>query len=174
MGLGAAFPHPHVVDMVGKGAVSQQVVHLLKKRHRQGRCQVRDHIAHTDEVVGDFYQIINAHRLKGDADFPGAVNFNHLIPGEPVAGHAARGIGQIDLDVFVDAEVLVALVLVEDLLYEGCLGTLSDDLRAGFEGALRDFPALLCQHRTGDFSLLAVAPDHGSGDAQSRAVSLTE
>ena len=44
-----------------------------------------------------------------------AIHLKNLLSGESVAGHPARGIGQIHLDVFIDSIVVILLFLVLDL-----------------------------------------------------------
>lgn len=66
------------------------------------------------EMIDRLHQVVHLHGLEGRGDLACPVDLLHLLSGQTVAGHAVRVVGQLDLDVLVDSEVVVALPLVAD------------------------------------------------------------
>jgi hypothetical protein len=66
-------------------------------------------------MIDDFHQVINLHGFKGYRNLTGSIHINDLFAGKTVACHSARAVRQIDLQVLVDAIVVILSHLVHDL-----------------------------------------------------------
>ena len=145
----------------GGGAGGQDAVVAFDEHHGQ---RLHDRVKHgpdAAEVVDRLNQIVYLHRFEGRADLARAIDLLHLLPGQPVAGHAARVIGQFDLDVFVDAEVVIARLLVADASDQGWQIFLLDSLASAVLRLLaihRDQPRSVLSNQTSDPSLAAITP----------------
>ena len=58
------------------------------------------------------YEII----IEGMRNPIGSIHFFHLLPGQSIAGHTVGTVCQVHLDVLIDAEMVVLVPLVDDLL----------------------------------------------------------
>lgn len=70
------------------GAVGQDAVVAFDERHGQ---RLHDRVKHgpdATEVIDRLHQIIYLHGFEGRADLARAMHLLHLLPGQPVAGHA--------------------------------------------------------------------------------------
>ena len=70
-------------------------------------------------MIEYFQNVVHLHRLKARVNPIGAVNALHLLPLQPVAGHPVGAVGSIQLEVLIDAEVIVPLLLVAEFFQEG-------------------------------------------------------
>ena len=127
---------------------------------RQGLDDCVHRLPDMQEVVQHLDQVVYLHWLKGRADLAGALDHLHLVPGQAVAGHAIRVVGQFDLDVFIDAKVVVADVLVED--FSGRRGEFCEFHRfaSRFLRICRDLPVSLPLNRSWNLSFFAISANH--------------
>lgn len=71
------------------GTVGQDAVVAFDEQHGQ---RLHDRVKHgpdAAEVIDRLHQVVHLHGLEGCADFSRAVDLLHLLPSQPVAGHAA-------------------------------------------------------------------------------------
>ena len=136
--------------------------------YRQRRGHIVYNIAHADEMVHDLHDVVHLGGLKRGGDPVGAVDFFNLLTGQAVTGHAAGAVGQIHLYVFVDAKVVVAFALIEDLFYQGCRWGFSYHLGTRLRCPFRYHPPLLSLYCTRNFSFLAIAANHLHRDRPQR------
>ena len=73
-------------------------------------------VVYADTVVQNLHQIGHLHRLEGHRHLALLEDGFHLLPGQPVACHAAGAVGQIDLDIVVQPVIAFLLFLPEQLL----------------------------------------------------------
>lgn len=98
----------------GGGAVGEDGVIAFDEGYGQRLHDGVEHGPDAAEMVDRLHQVVHLHWLEGRGDLACPVDLLHLLSGQTVAGHAVRVVGQLDLDVLVDAEVVVALPLVAD------------------------------------------------------------
>ena len=98
----------------GGGAGGEDGVIAFDEGYGQRLHDSVEHGPDAAEVIDCLHQVVHLHRLEGRGDLACPVDLLHLFPGQTVAGHTVRVVGQLDLDVLVDAEVVVALPLVTD------------------------------------------------------------
>lgn len=105
-------PFPAVIHR----AKDELVMELLNEfRSQRLLCMVED-VVNADTVIQDLHQIGHLHGLKGHRHLAFPEDGLHLLPGQPVAGHAAGAVGQIDLDIIVQPVKALLLFLPEQLL----------------------------------------------------------
>ena len=104
---------------VGVGAVCKGDVQFLEKRLRQGCGDVIDDQAHGGEVVDRFDDIVDFDGFEGGTDLVGAVDFLNLAAGQAVARHAIGRVGQVHLNILVDAVVVILAPLIDHAFGEG-------------------------------------------------------
>lgn len=73
-------------------------------------------VVYADTVVQNLHQIGHLHGLEGHRHLAFLEDGFHLLPGQPVACHAAGAVGQIDLDIVVQPVIAFLLFLPEQLL----------------------------------------------------------
>ena len=112
----------------------------------------------TDTVVQNLHQIGYLHRLEGYRYLSFREDGFHLLPGQPVAGHAAGAVGQIDLDIIVQPVKALLLFLPEQLLCqcrECSCSRIHGFCSAGFLCVLWDQPRPFLLDNTGNSFLSA-------------------
>ena len=114
------FAGPQLLLAVGIGAVCKDMVQFFDECLRQRRGNVIDDISHSGKVIDGFDNIIHLNWLKCRADLIGAVDLLHLVSCQTIAGNAVGGVGQVHLNVLIDAVVVILVALVDDAFGEGC------------------------------------------------------
>ena len=63
--------------------------------------------------------VIHLNRLEGRADLIGAVDLLDFVSCQPVTGHTVGGVGQVHLNVLIDAVVVILAPLIYHALGKG-------------------------------------------------------
>ena len=84
--------------------------------------QVVNHIGAGTKVIVDIENIIDLHGFKGYRNLACPIEFENLIAGESIAGHTTGTIGEVDLQILVDSEVIIFRSLRYDLLSGSLVG----------------------------------------------------
>ena len=101
---------------IGIGSICKDMVQFFDKSLRQRRGNVVDDITDGGEVIDNLDDVIHLHRLECRADLIGAVDLLNLVSCQPVTGHTVGGVGQIHLDVLIDAVMVILASLVNHTL----------------------------------------------------------
>lgn len=142
--------------------IKAEIMEILQKDY--------DLKAHEEKTVSGYHlhNIIHLGWFKRGCKPLGTVHFLHLISGEPIAGHATGTVSQIHLYVFVNSKVVIALPLIEDLLYKGRRWRFSYRLSTRLRCSFRYHPPLFSLYCAWDFVLSAVAANHLHRDTPQR------
>lgn len=157
VGAGGLLLVPMAAQVAEQGAVEFGKETRLQLLHR-----VVQNIVHADEMVAGFNEVVELHFLVSRQDLIFVVKEFYLIEGETVTGHAVGGIGQVRLQIIVDAAAAGALlaehapqergrgVSVSTICGEWCI--VRDEPNAVAKLGFRDtiFPAKLTYQRFGN------------------------
>lgn len=96
-------------------------------------------------MVVDLVNIIDLHGFEGHRNLTCTVAFKDLVAGESVTGHTTGTIGEVDLQILVDSEVIIFRSLSYDLLCGSLVGdgSLSRCLGLGVSSGMIQTPSTL-------------------------------
>ena len=111
----------------------------------QGFKQVVNHVGAGTEVVVNLVNIIDLHGLEGHRNLTCTVEFKTLVAGESVASHTTGTIGEVDLQILIDSEVVIFRSLSYYLLCGALVGggSLSRCLGLGVSSGMIQTPSTL-------------------------------
>jgi 2-C-methyl-D-erythritol 2,4-cyclodiphosphate synthase len=101
------------VSLMAAALAEQGGLQLLDESLRQRlHCIGENHI-HAEEVIASLNNVVDLDGLFVGEDAVGFIENFNLISGQPVAGHASVAVDHVDLQIFIEAEILFAVALLE-------------------------------------------------------------
>ena len=104
---------------VGIGSICKDMVQFFDKSLRQRRGNIAHAITDGGKVIDCLDDVVHLHRLKGRTNLIGAVYLLNFVSCQPVACHTVGGVGQVHLDVLIDAVVIILASLIYHALGKG-------------------------------------------------------
>ena len=145
-----------------RGAVFQHCVELLDQAFGDGVIGCVDDQVDAAEVVGGLHHVVHPHRLLGP-DGVGLKNQPGLVVGQAAALHVVGVVGQVNLDLVINAAVELCRLLFPQNRQQIPPPGVASRLPGGLFGVLRHVPGLPCEQGTRNPPLGAVIPHAALG-----------